>query len=466
MEADGIKMAKGKKGIISVVLVLTNLAPSQSNQLTYRESTQDKMGKKAPTKNDLPLHKLIMVGSGGVGKSALTLQFMYGDFIDEYDPTKADSYRKKVTVDEEECFIDILDTAGQEEYAAIRDNYYRSGEGFLCVFSILEKESFEHVQEFREQICRVLDDETVPFVLIGNKADIPESRKVQKWEAEAKAKEWGCTYLETSAKTRQNVDEAYQILVRKIKSRKGDETSKKPQGGEKAGGYIKIPSRRSIIARLLAHATFLKGPSSGAQCMAPSKYYAVRSGRQTGIYNSWSECQPQVHQYPNAQYKSFSNKQEALAYLNSAAVIQPPTVTSGPVNVYTDGACSSNGQYGARAGIGIWFGPNDRRNISERLQGPTQTNNRAELTAVIRALEMVPPDQEVRANIWMKNWKRNGWLNSQNQEVVNKDLWTKLDYELNEKREKGTVKLVHVYGHNGDEGNEQADRLAVTGASM
>lgn len=94
----------------------------------------------------LPLHKLIMVGSGGVGKSALTLQFMYGDFIEEYDPTKADSYRKKVVLDGTECFIDILDTAGQEEYAAIRDNYYRSGEGFFCVFSITEIESFQHTQ--------------------------------------------------------------------------------------------------------------------------------------------------------------------------------------------------------------------------------------------------------------------------------------------------------------------------------
>ena len=94
----------------------------------------------------IPLYKLIMVGSGGVGKSALTLQFMYGDFIEEYDPTKADSYRKKVVLDGQECFIDILDTAGQEEYAAIRDNYYRSGEGFFCVFSTTEAESFAHTQ--------------------------------------------------------------------------------------------------------------------------------------------------------------------------------------------------------------------------------------------------------------------------------------------------------------------------------
>lgn len=95
------------------------------------------------------LHKVIMVGSGGVGKSALTLQFMYDEFVEDYEPTKADSYRKKILLDGEEVQIDILDTAGQEDYAAIRDNYFRSGEGFLCIFSITEDESFQATQEFR-----------------------------------------------------------------------------------------------------------------------------------------------------------------------------------------------------------------------------------------------------------------------------------------------------------------------------
>ncbi|CDH56749.1 ras-related protein ral-a-like isoform 1 [Lichtheimia corymbifera JMRC:FSU:9682] len=188
------------------------------------------MAKKS--KQSLPLHKVIMVGSGGVGKSALTLQYMYGDFVEEYDPTKADSYRKKVMLDGQECQIDILDTAGQEEYAAIRDNYYRSGEGFLCVFSVCEHESFEHTQEFRDQILRVLDDDTIPFILVGNKVDLAHLRKVPSSEAQQLAQEWGCPYLETSAKTRQNVDEVYTMLMRSIRDRKaqmhmGDGKSKK-----------------------------------------------------------------------------------------------------------------------------------------------------------------------------------------------------------------------------------------------
>ncbi|KAF7730163.1 hypothetical protein EC973_002771 [Apophysomyces ossiformis] len=188
------------------------------------------------TKQSLPLHKVIMVGSGGVGKSALTLQYMYGDFVEEYDPTKADSYRRKVMLDGQECQIDILDTAGQEEYAAIRDNYYRSGEGFLCVFSVCEHESFEHTQEFRDQILRVLDDDTIPFILVGNKVDLAHLRKVPSSEAEQLAQDWNCPYLETSAKTRQNVEEVYTMLMRSIRKRK--EQLQMTEGKAKKGKCI------------------------------------------------------------------------------------------------------------------------------------------------------------------------------------------------------------------------------------
>jgi len=171
------------------------------------------------------LHKVIMVGSGGVGKSALTLQFMYDEFVEDYEPTKADSYRKKVVLDGEEVQIDILDTAGQEDYAAIRDNYFRSGEGFLCVFSITEDDSFQSTQEFRDQILRVKNDNNIPFILVGNKADLTNSRKVQQATANNRAAQWQVPYVETSAKTRENVDKVFYDLMREIRSRKVSEDS-------------------------------------------------------------------------------------------------------------------------------------------------------------------------------------------------------------------------------------------------
>merc|ERR1711991_711156 len=77
-------------------------------------------------------YKVCILGDGGVGKSALTIQFVQNHFIEEYDPTIEDSYRKQVTIDHETCLLDILDTAGQEEYSAMRDQYMRTGEGFLA----------------------------------------------------------------------------------------------------------------------------------------------------------------------------------------------------------------------------------------------------------------------------------------------------------------------------------------------
>jgi len=179
------------------------------------------------------LHKVIMVGSGGVGKSALTLQFMYDEFVEDYEPTKADSYRKRVVLDGEEVQIDILDTAGQEDYAAIRDNYFRSGEGFLCVFSITEADSFQGTQEFREQILRVKQDESVPFLLVGNKSDLNERRKISREEVESKAASWGVPYVETSAKTRSNVDRVFFDLMREIRARKSAEGNKEGKPGKK-----------------------------------------------------------------------------------------------------------------------------------------------------------------------------------------------------------------------------------------
>jgi len=164
------------------------------------------------------LHKVIMVGSGGVGKSALTLQFMYDEFVEDYEPTKADSYRKKVVLDGEEVQIDILDTAGQEDYAAIRDNYFRSGEGFLCVFSITEDDSFQACQDFRDHILRIKGDENVPFILVGNKCDLQETRQV--WDAQSKATSWNVPYMETSAKTKENVNKVFFDLMKEINTKK------------------------------------------------------------------------------------------------------------------------------------------------------------------------------------------------------------------------------------------------------
>uniref|UniRef100_A0A9L0JNL1 KRAS proto-onco, GTPase n=1 Tax=Equus asinus TaxID=9793 RepID=A0A9L0JNL1_EQUAS len=130
-----------------------------------------------------------------------------------------DSYRKQVVIDGETCLLDILDTAGQEEYSAMRDQYMRTGEGFLCVFAINNTKSFEDIHHYREQIKRVKDSEDVPMVLVGNKCDLP-SRTVDTKQAQDLARSYGIPFIETSAKTRQGVDDAFYTLVREIRKHK------------------------------------------------------------------------------------------------------------------------------------------------------------------------------------------------------------------------------------------------------
>jgi GTPase KRas protein len=166
--------------------------------------------------NNMREFKLAVVGGGGVGKSALTVQFVQNIFLDYYDPTIEDSYRKHCKVDDTACFLEILDTAGQEEYKALRDAYMRCAEGFLLVFSITERKSFEEIQEFYDQILRVKDSDhgTVPMVLVGNKIDLESERVVLTEEAKEYSKMQQIPYIECSARKRINIDEAFISLVK------------------------------------------------------------------------------------------------------------------------------------------------------------------------------------------------------------------------------------------------------------
>lgn len=175
------------------------------------------------------------------------------------------------------------------------------------------------------------------------------------------------------------------------------------------------------------------------------------------------------------------------------------------LNIYTDGSSLSNGRIGAQAGVGVYFGPGDerfvllkcppshaheieinspcslkansiRRNVSEPLEGKRQTNQRAELTAVLRALEIAPRSRDVRiftdsrysimcVTEWFQKWRSNGWKNASNKPVENKDLISSIIDKIEERDSLGSKTLFEwVKGHNNDPGNEAADQLAVDGA--
>jgi GTPase KRas protein len=120
-------------------------------------------------------------------------------------------------IDDETALLDVLDTAGQEEYSAMREQYMRTGEGFLLVYSITSRQSFEEIMTFQQQILRVKDKDYFPIILVGNKCDLEGERQVSKEEGAQAARQFGCKFIETSAKSRINVDNAFFDLVREIR---------------------------------------------------------------------------------------------------------------------------------------------------------------------------------------------------------------------------------------------------------
>lgn len=181
-------------------------------------------------------YKLVVLGSGGVGKSALTVQFVQGIFVEKYDPTIEDSYRKQVEVDGQQCMLEILDTAGTEQFTAMRDLYMKNGQGFLLVYSITAQSTFNDLTELREQILRVKDTDDVPMLLVGNKCDLEDERVVGKDQGQNLARIFSCAFLETSAKARINVSEIFMDLVRQINKKSPEQNSKSKRTGGKGRG--------------------------------------------------------------------------------------------------------------------------------------------------------------------------------------------------------------------------------------
>ncbi|XP_076068721.1 ras-related protein M-Ras-like isoform X1 [Oratosquilla oratoria] len=191
-----------------------------------------------PPSEKLPTFKLVVVGDGGVGKSALTIQFFQRLFVTDYDPTIEDSYIQHTEVDSQWCILDVLDTAGQEEFSAMREQYMRKGDGFMLVYSVTDKQSYENIPHFYTQILRVKDSipcrETYPMLLVANKVDLVHLRKVSEEMGRELAHKLNITYIETSAKDPPlNVDAAFHEVVRTIRNSPPDDGGKKNKGRPK-----------------------------------------------------------------------------------------------------------------------------------------------------------------------------------------------------------------------------------------
>lgn len=208
-------------------------------------------------------YKIVVVGGGGGGvsihvtiveyiihfslsaiqKSALTIRFTTGIFPESYEPTIQDNYYKKTIIDGKQVTIEILDTAGQEEYISFLHYWLadEEKEGYLFVYNITERNQFDNLVLWRDAILKYNGlNATIPMVLCGNKCDLESERKVSIMEGKALANEWEIPFFETSAKKNINVEKCFNSLVYQMKEiyeGKDQESNKKSNG---FGGFINI----------------------------------------------------------------------------------------------------------------------------------------------------------------------------------------------------------------------------------
>lgn len=171
--------------------------------------------------------KVVVLGVGAVGKSAVTTRFVHDKWAEGYNPTIEDNFRKQLMVGRYSVLFDIIDTAGQEEWQAMRDQWIRSGEAFIIVYAINQAASFNEVNEFFTQIDIVKEDQVCPIIVVANKCDLEVERQVQAKQGKDLADSKGAAFIEASAKTRTHIEEIFLDLAQqKIKLIEGKKKKK------------------------------------------------------------------------------------------------------------------------------------------------------------------------------------------------------------------------------------------------
>ncbi|XP_020510562.2 ras-related protein Rab-42b [Labrus bergylta] len=164
--------------------------------------------------------RIIMLGDSTVGKSSLLKRFTENLFLESINQTVGvDFYVHFLEVEPGvRVKLQFWDTAGQERFRSVTRSYYRNSVGGLLVFDITNRASFDHVKEWHAEVCERVQPYKVLFILVGQKSDMDAEgeRVVSREEAEKLAKQLGVPYAEVSAKTGQNVKEAFELLTRRV----------------------------------------------------------------------------------------------------------------------------------------------------------------------------------------------------------------------------------------------------------
>ncbi|KAJ7110509.1 ras family-domain-containing protein [Mycena epipterygia] len=162
---------------------------------------------------------IVVLGSGGTGKIALTERFIHDTYVEKFDPTIEEQHHRQILVDGEVSPLEILDTAGSEHFPSLAESYMKSADGFILVFSLTQEYSLEETKTLHKQIYQIRGPESVPIVAVGLKSDLLYEREVDSATIESLSTQWNIPFYEASAKLKSHVDDVFEDLVRQLRQK-------------------------------------------------------------------------------------------------------------------------------------------------------------------------------------------------------------------------------------------------------
>ena len=160
--------------------------------------------------------KLMVLGDSNVGKSSILTKYCKNQFLSKYITTIGIDFQiKYLNINNKRIKVQIWDTAGQERYRVVTKNYFNTSNGFIIIYDITDRSSFNNINNWMDQIESFIGKE-VKCILFGNKNDLDNKRDVQIEEGEELAKKYNCPFFETSAKEGNNIEEGFKEIVMEI----------------------------------------------------------------------------------------------------------------------------------------------------------------------------------------------------------------------------------------------------------
>lgn len=231
-------------------------------------------GSQKSTSDDESKVSVVILGDGGTGKSCITMRLIRSKWVDEYDPTIEDSYSTQRTVDGVVHRLDIIDTAGQEEYRDMLGSLFSvdsSIDAYLLVYDITSEISLENLEYFDELIEQNLDavgkHEVRPRpvkIVAGNKCDLEQHRAIPTQVGLSWARRHGCGFMETSAKSMVNIEEAFQAIIKQVVANRQQMTQMRAHA---LNGHLESNNRSG------------PNPSNFARGLAEKSEYMVSEGK-------------------------------------------------------------------------------------------------------------------------------------------------------------------------------------------